>query len=241
MRNWIALYEFDSDVSREPAPESPGSPLYYAVPTGLKNLVDTLIDFHEGTNRQAEARDGNKLEYSDTDDGSASPQYMSKDTYVNPTGGILHTPLQAASWFGMIDILELLIKHGADPNAYGGCESGSALSAAAHSGYLDIMELLLDIGADLYEGILLETSDSSKESNMRNSDAKNDPEQEGEAIDENVEQELGTSSKRTEKFAEYEKKHEDETKPPVDAPECPSKLHPLVTLRWSTSCSTAGQ
>lgn len=220
-RNWIALYDFDGNVStrNEPPPDSPGSPLYYAVLTGLKIPVETLIVFHEVMDWQAEAPNGNNLEHPDTDDGSAAPQYMSKYAYVNATGGTLHTTLQAASWLGMIDTVELLIKHGADLNVYGGCESGSALSAVAHNGYLDIMELLLDTGADLYEGILSGTSDSSKESNMRNSDAKNDTEQEDEAIDETVKQEVDTPSKGREKLADNEKNYKNEIKPPVDAPD----------------------
>lgn len=202
MRNWIALYDFDSHVSGKetPAPESPGSPLYYAVLTGLKTLVETLIEFHEDLDEEAKRSNGNKPNHSDTDDGSAAAQYMSKDAYVNATGGNLHTPLQAASWFGLTDTVELLIKHGADPNIYGGCGGGSALSAAARNGCLDIMKLLLDTGADLYE--VLETSDSSTGSNTGNSDARNDQGQEHEAIKDHLQQQLSILTERTKKLAQ---------------------------------------
>lgn len=99
MRNWTALYDFDGDISRrkEKAPESPGSSLYYAVLTGLKPLVEALIEFREDLDEETKRPNSNKLEHSDIDDGSAAPHYMRNDAYVNTTGGVLHTPLQAAS------------------------------------------------------------------------------------------------------------------------------------------------
>lgn len=215
MRNWIALYDLDSDSSRnkKQAPESPGSPLYYAVLTRLGTLVETLIELH----KKAEGPNGNKPELQDTDDSSATLQKMSKGAYVNAAGGKLYTPLQAASWFGLIDTVGLLIKHGADPNVYGGCEGGSALSAAARNGHLEIMKLLLDTGADLNEGILSEDSDCSKGSNVGNSRAKNHAVQEDEAIDEYVE-ELNTVSERMKKLAQRKNIYKDKIKRPVDTP-----------------------
>ena len=205
MRNWIALYNLDGDVWRrkQPNPKSSGSPLYYAVLTSLPNLVEALIEYHEGPNEQAEAPNSKKLEHADTNDGSAALQYTSSAAYVNATGGTRHTPLHAASLVGKIDIVAILIKHGADPNFYGGCEGGSALSAAAPDCSFGIVELLLDNVADLYEGIHSQTSGSLKEGSMGYDDFQNDPEHEDEVIDGNVVQD--------------ETKSKDELKPPVDA------------------------
>lgn len=187
MRNWIALYDLDSVVgnTEEWGEQSLGSPLYYAVLTGLKSLVEALIKFQEDKDGQVGPTNDNRLKRPDSDDGSATLQYMSKDAYVNATGRVLHTPLQAASCTGRMDIVELLINHGADPNIYGGRRRGSALSAAAHRGCLDTMELLLDRRADLYEGILSETSGGSKESKIGSSATKNLPD---EAINSHTEQ-----------------------------------------------------
>lgn len=151
MRNWIALYDLDSVVgnTKELGGQSLGSPLYYAVLTGLKSFMEALIKFQEDKDGQVGPTSDNRLKRPDSDDGSAKLQYMSKDKYVNATGGVLHTPLEVASCTGRMDIVELLINHGADPNIYGGRRCGSALSAAAHRGCLDIMELLLDRRADL--------------------------------------------------------------------------------------------
>lgn len=215
MRNWIALYDLDSDAGDtwELDENSLGSPLYYAVLTGLKSLVEALIKVQEDKNAQVGVNNDSQLERPDTDDGSATLQYMSKDAYVNATGGVLHTPLQAASWSGKMDIVELLINHGADPNIYGGCESGSALSAAAHKGYLDIMKFLLDIGADLYEGILSETSGGSKESRLGSSDVKNLP---NKAIGRRTEQDLDVRNIKIKELAEDEKKYKDVIQPSID-------------------------
>ena len=177
MRNWIALHDLDSDIgdTEELSENSLGSPLYYAVLTGLKSLVEALIQLQEDKDGQVEVTKASKVKPPDTDDGSATLQYMGKDASVNATGGVLHTPLQAASWLGNMDIVQLLINQGADSNIYGGCEDGSALSAAAQKGHLDIMKLLLDTGADLYEEIILETSESSRESRIVSSDARKGP------------------------------------------------------------------
>ena len=128
MRNWIALWDLDyeSDTlveldsrfrgSFESDEESPGSPLYYAVLTGLKSLVEALIEVQKDKDGQVGATNDSKPERPDPDDNSATVQYMSKDAYVNAKGGILHTPLRAASWFRRMDIVELLMNNGADPN-----------------------------------------------------------------------------------------------------------------------------
>ena len=193
MRNWIALWDLDSKfkadldfgphieldfrVTRELGVKSPGSALYYAVLSGLKSLVEALIELQEDRNSQAGATRDRELKRPDTDDGPSTLQYISKCAYVNATGGVLHTPLQAASWSGRMDVVELLIKHGADPNIYGGCGGGSALSAAAHKGHLDIMKLLLDKDADFHEGILYETLGGLKDSRIGSSNAETLPDE----------------------------------------------------------------
>ena len=183
MQNWIALWDIDSvlnwhiDMS-DSIETSRGSPLYYAVLTSLKSLVEALIKCQEDKNSQAGATKDRKLKRPDTDDDSSTLQYMSKGAFVNVTGGVMHTPLQAASWSGRMDMVELLIDNGADPNIYGGRWGGSALWAAAHKGHIDIMKHLLDTGADIYEGILPETPGGSKEGGIGRSDAKNLPDKE---------------------------------------------------------------
>ena len=56
--------------------------------------------------------------------------------------------LMAASYSGEKEIVQLLLKRGADPNAPGG-EYGSALIAASYSGEKEIVQLLLEHGSEI--------------------------------------------------------------------------------------------
>lgn len=151
MQNWIDLHDLDVEISdRGHAPELRGSPLYYAVLTRLATLVRSLIEVDKSKNQQQVADDGVEIEGQQTANNLATSHSQG---FLSPVGGRLHTPLQAAAWIGQQDVVELLLKHSADPNIYGGSEGGSALSAAAHDGYLSIVELLLNEGADVYEGL----------------------------------------------------------------------------------------
>lgn len=155
MINWTAPYDLDSDGSRrkEKVPEPPGSPLHYEKLAGLKNLTEALIDFQEGEAGQVGSPNGKTPKQSYLDDCSTVLQYMNKDAYVNATGGRLHTSLQAASWFGPIDIVELLINHGADPNVYSECEVAPRCRLQHTTApSVCIMERLLDTGAEEKKG-----------------------------------------------------------------------------------------
>jgi uncharacterized protein len=64
------------------------------------------------------------------------------------TNAMKNTPLHAAAAGGKTELVELLLKHDASPNAQQ--EGGwTALHAAAQSGYRDMAEVLLAHGADL--------------------------------------------------------------------------------------------
>jgi ankyrin repeat protein len=53
-----------------------------------------------------------------------------------------------ASYYGNIQMVQLLVQHGADVNALGG-DYGSALQAASYDGHIDIVQLLIEHGADV--------------------------------------------------------------------------------------------
>jgi ankyrin repeat protein len=63
-------------------------------------------------------------------------------------GGVYHTPLQAAAYFGHEKIVEILIASGADVESQGGKYS-TALITAAFSGHEKIVEILIASGADV--------------------------------------------------------------------------------------------
>lgn len=67
---------------------------------------------------------------------------------VNKEGGLYSTAIAATSHGGFYDIVDFLIKHGADPGLSGGLFS-NALSAAIYSGADDIVELLLEHGVSV--------------------------------------------------------------------------------------------
>ena len=225
MRNWIDLYNLDQSF------ESLGSPLYYAVLTGLKVLVEALIEVQKDKDCQVGETDDSKLKRPDSDDGSATLQDMSKEAYVNVTGGFLHTPLQAASWSGRMDIVELLINNAADPNLYGGLWSGSALWAAAHKGHLDVMKFLLDTGADLYEGFFSETSGGSKEGMLGRIDARNLP---GQEIDRHTEH-FKNENMRT--LAELERVNKNVIRPSIDTHDRSAIEQRRETALYGAACS----
>ena len=218
IRNWQALWNLDSYESQfdpilwdffESCGNRLGSPLYYAVRTGLKGLVEALIELQKDKDGQVGATNESKLKRPDFDGDLATLQYMSKDAYVNATGGVLHTPLQVASWSGRMDIVELLIINGADPNIWDEYRGRSTLSAAAKKGHLAIMKLLLDTGADLYEGIFSETSGGSKEGSIGGGDAKNLPEKE---LDRHIEH----CNVDMQKVARHKKMNSDTVRPSID-------------------------
>ncbi|RKK89373.1 hypothetical protein BFJ68_g16728 [Fusarium oxysporum] len=67
---------------------------------------------------------------------------------VNAQGGWFGNALQAASFSGNREVVQLLLDNGADVNAQGG-EYGNALQAASSEGNREVMQLLLDNGADV--------------------------------------------------------------------------------------------
>jgi ankyrin repeat protein len=63
-------------------------------------------------------------------------------------GGMYHSALQAAAFFGHEKIVEILIASGANVESQGG-EYGTALIAAAYRGHEKIVEILIASGADV--------------------------------------------------------------------------------------------
>ncbi len=66
---------------------------------------------------------------------------------VNCGGGVFPTALHQAAWDGKLEVVQQLLKHGADVNAQGGMYN-TALQAAAFGGFEDVVDYLLKNGAD---------------------------------------------------------------------------------------------
>jgi ankyrin repeat protein len=72
---------------------------------------------------------------------------LSRDTAdVNAQNGIYSNPLQAASYHGSQEVVQLLLNVGAEVNAQGG-RWGNALQAASAGGSHEVVQLLVDAGA----------------------------------------------------------------------------------------------
>jgi ankyrin repeat protein len=75
---------------------------------------------------------------------------------VNATSAEGYPPLGLAAFLGHTNVVEFLLREGADVNAVGKNENGfTALTGAVAGGHADVVELLVDRGADVnqrYEG-----------------------------------------------------------------------------------------
>ena len=207
LRNSITLYDFDDRIRPLhswldwPA-KSAGSPLYYAVLTRLKALVEKLIEIEESKAGQVKACYIDRSIQSATNDQTDASHYKSERAFINARGGLLFTPLQAASFLGDKSIVTLLIEHGAMPNVFEVSGGTSALFAASFSGHIDIVELLLDAGADVHERVPPEALEGSKENNEESCDIIKNSETNVVAIVENRE-ESSISSKEMAYLAKY--------------------------------------
>ncbi|KAH7218857.1 hypothetical protein DER44DRAFT_739024 [Fusarium oxysporum] len=71
-----------------------------------------------------------------------------EDADIDAEGGRYGNALQAASFQGNLEVVQLLLDKGADVTTQGG-EYGNALQAASSKGNLEVVQLLLDKGADV--------------------------------------------------------------------------------------------
>ncbi|KAL9023267.1 MAG: hypothetical protein Q9196_007306 [Gyalolechia fulgens] len=169
LQNWVALYDID-DAMEICGRYKQGSSLYYAVFTGLYGLVEVVLQSGNYIYANEETSIGRRSVFEAHDHGKTPPCHTNKRTPIDSRGGYLHTPLQAASYYRLSDIVELLLKFGANPNIYGeplrgpkwrnsilhrllGLETRSALSASAKNGDTATANVLLDNGADIHEGV----------------------------------------------------------------------------------------
>jgi ankyrin repeat protein len=96
------------------------SPLYYAALLGLELVSNSILPI-------------------DTGDRGAD---------INAQGGRLGNALQAASYGGHENVVQMLLDQGADINAQGG-RLGNALQTASYGGHENVVQMLLDQDADV--------------------------------------------------------------------------------------------
>ncbi|KAL8935840.1 MAG: hypothetical protein Q9216_005232 [Gyalolechia sp. 2 TL-2023] len=173
--NWKALCDLHPRFQLR----GQGSSLYYAVLTGSYDLVEALLrlrtnpDWGEETMPDtccaSPARDQRQNQCCHAGDYTR----IGTNTHINATGEDRFDPLQTAAWFGWMDIVELLLMYGANPNVYRrGIAVGSALCYAAQYGSIDTVRLLLDNGADIHEGVLCSPLTSTNTSQLGSSSSQ---------------------------------------------------------------------
>lgn len=76
---------------------------------------------------------------------------IARGATVNDPGDFA-TPLHAAAWAGKVEIIELLVKEGANLKARTKHTGETALHSAARTGRIEAMKLLLELGAEVDAG-----------------------------------------------------------------------------------------
>ena len=156
-QNWIDIEDFDDPRSSSYRTlNKRGSRLYYAVLTRLTKLVQQIVESDEAELLQMLVHNNPGPEIGL---GSRRSNMLDKHDLINQSGGNHNSLLEAAAWSGQVDIVKLLIEHGADPNAHVKWASSTSLSAAAQNGFIDIVTLLLAEGADVDEGLSTDGQD----------------------------------------------------------------------------------
>ncbi|KAH7230930.1 hypothetical protein BKA59DRAFT_321290 [Fusarium tricinctum] len=79
----------------------------------------------------------------------AARDLTTKGADVNEQGGEYGNALQATSYAGHLELVQLLLDKGADVNAQGGCYCNALYAASYNSSNLGVVQLLLDKGADV--------------------------------------------------------------------------------------------
>ena len=120
--HWLQTH--DPDLVLWPSKDNFAPPLYYSSLLGLCSVTEWLLKRQVGVN------------------------INSRRMYINAEGGNFGNALQAASYHGSKEVVQLLLEHGANINAEGG-EFGNALQVASYNGSKEVVQLLLEHGANI--------------------------------------------------------------------------------------------
>src|SRR5258708_6238082 len=151
--NWVWIYDIDAPfrpILFAPRPTQPRAvPLYYATLCGFGGVIEHLIATHP---QDINARGGYyitplhaAIEKVDVKDDNTKVG-LEQGVDVNTPDDYTSTPLHQVSQRGRLDIVELLVKHHADPDTRDSRQH-TPLMKASLDGKLDVVHVLLRNGA----------------------------------------------------------------------------------------------
>ena len=135
--SWVTLYDPDGPdyyIRFGRSEDNIPTPVYYTSLLGLDQTLHVLL-----APEQVESKRTPGLLHTST---SKLPKL------VNAQAGYFGNPLQAASYRGHDNVIQLLLDKGADVNTQSG-SFGNALQAASYKGHHNVVQMLLDNGADV--------------------------------------------------------------------------------------------
>ncbi|EXJ66342.1 uncharacterized protein A1O5_10494 [Cladophialophora psammophila CBS 110553] len=144
------LLEMGADVNAPCAQTGGLSALQAAFLRKEEELVELLLRWGANVNGNISREDGRNAIVAavEADSDSIFWRLIAADPNGPPASACGNTALQFAIKSGNLDIVKLLLRHGADVNAPASVYRGrTALQAASQAGNLQVVELLLDHGA----------------------------------------------------------------------------------------------
>ncbi|MDR1123147.1 MAG: ankyrin repeat domain-containing protein [Elusimicrobiota bacterium] len=104
---------------------------------------------HNETTKLADSVSGKMRDYATIEEAARAGDYKAVEEFFKNNGdGDKNEALSIASFNGYLEIVKLLVSHGADANSITKY-SGSALASAAFMGRYEVVEFLLSKGADI--------------------------------------------------------------------------------------------
>lgn len=125
------------------------TPLLLAVEGRLDNVVEHLLKCKADADIRNRKGETALLLAIKVKRGSTWKTLLQSSDHVNLNcgGGVFPTALHLAAWDGKLEVVQQLLKHGADVNAQGGMYN-TALQAAGFAGFEDVVDYLLKNDAD---------------------------------------------------------------------------------------------
>jgi len=154
--SWIRVHDIDVEPTNNwpfryftHFNKSPATPLYYAALCGFRGLAEHLID---NCSQQVNADGGfyasPLVAALSREDYKMAQLLYERGAGVDVQGKNKRTPLYGASWSGHLEIVQWLLRRGADPNALNYTDGWTALHEAAMYGFAEIAQTLLQYKAD---------------------------------------------------------------------------------------------